>query len=59
MHKGGFITLDPEEISTTLEKWDVLVVYLKSGRRCWVCDKTYTPRKLRDGRIKFKLATRE
>lgn len=56
--KGGFITLNPAEISTTLEKWDVLIVYTKQGKY-WVCDKKYTPRKLNDGRIKYKLATKD
>lgn len=53
-----FIKLNPSDIVTVVDKPDVTIVYIKQGH-CWVCARDYKPRKLADGRIKYKLATRE
>ena len=50
-----FVKLNPRKIRATVEKQDVLIVY-DGDTHYWVCDKKYTPRKLRDGRIQFRLA---
>ena len=62
MNNGGkivttetFIKLNPEKIPTTVEKKDVIILYV-GDKHFWVCDKRYKPRKLKDGRIQYKLA---
>lgn len=53
----AYIKVKPEAIETIAEKPDVTILYMINGG-FWLCDKNFKPQKLRDGRLKYRLATK-
>lgn len=56
--KQEYITFSRSSISKTIEKPDVIIVYLNNGRECWLCDKNFKPVET-EKTIRYKLATRD
>ena len=56
--KQEYITFSRSSISKTIEKPDVIIVYLNNGRECWLCDKNFKPVET-EKTIRYKLATKD
>lgn len=55
--KDGYITFEIPDIDYIIEKSDVIIVYLKSGKR-WVCD-IEAPVVRHDNTVRYKIATKD
>lgn len=54
----NYLKIKPDAVQSTVEKEDVIIIYTTLGK-FWLCDKNFKPQKLRDGRIKYRLATKK